>query len=327
MEKKPSIVQKFYSDEFKIARKGKWYAIAPAVIILVGLIIVLVINFNLGLDFTGGRIITIRNLDNTNWNQYRNDVTAILNDSDVNRFTITRIGEGDIVDLSIEFQHVRGFSDEQMNELTTELLATLNTQFPGANVVNDGETSARASGEHLLRTFMAVMAALIGILIYMLFRFKFSSGVSALVGLFHDILVMLALTAIFRIQINAAYIAALITVIAYSLNNTLILFDRVRSIEKHNNNLLTIEEVVDKSIKETFVRTMNTTITTLVPIFVLVIFGVPLIREFAIPILFGLIAGTFSTIFVTTSLYVRFEKSKLAARKRKRQQANIKTSA
>jgi len=125
----------------------------------------------------------------------------------------------------------------------------------------------------------------------------------------------MALTAIFQIQINAPFIAALITVIGYSINNTLILFDKVRTHEKHNDARLTPEQIVDKSVKETFARTMNTTITTLVPVFALVIlagpFGVPLIREFAIPIMFGLIAGTFSTIFVVTSLYVRFEKHRI----------------
>jgi len=218
----------------------------------------------------------------------------------------------------VEFQTVRGYDDDRMDELTESLIEQVRVATGITNVTSDGAVTARASGDRTMNAFLAVGAALVLILIYMLFRFKFSSGVAAIIGLFHDVLMMLALTAIFRIEMNAAFVAGVITVIAYSLNNTIILFDRIRSIEKHNENRQSVEEMVDRGVKETFVRTMNTTITTFVPIFILIILGVPLIREFALPILFGLIAGTFSTIFVTTSLYVRFENSKLAVRRRKK---------
>jgi preprotein translocase SecF subunit len=122
-------------------------------------------------------------------------------------------------------------------------------------------------------------------------------------------------------------VAAIITVVVYSLNNTLVLFDRVRSYEKRADVKLSSEQITDLSVKETFGRTMGTTITTLVPVIVLCLIGVSLIREFALPILFGLIAGTFSTIFITTALYVRFENYRKFARRQKekrlKQQENL----
>jgi len=329
MDKKPSLIDKFKDPNFKIARKGKWYAIAPLVIILTGLVIVLVINFNLGLDFTGGRTIAVTGMTDANYSSVENQVRNIMNDvrSENNAgrgwaFTIRR-EDGDAITMAVQFQDIGGLSVAQMNDLESDIGVRIEALLGGGvlGVENIGNISPAASQDHINRTFMAVALAIFAILIYMLIRFKFTSGVAAMIGLIHDVLVMMALVAIFRVQINSAFIAALITVVAYSINNTLILFDRIRGIEKMNENNETTEMMIDRGVKETFTRTMNTTITTLVPIFVLIIFGVPLIREFAVPILFGLIAGTFSTIFVTTSLYLRFENAKTAVKMKKKKKA------
>lgn len=318
VSRKPNLIDKFRDPSFRVSAKGKWYAIAPLVIVIAGLIVFLVGGFNLGLDFTGGRIINVNGV--TNESEARATLNNILSELRNNNahFSITTVGDGDVVTLAVEFQNIQGRTDTQMAELTDRIVADIQAQIPGVTVTNEGEISARTGSERLMNTFIAVIVALLAMLVYMLFRFRFTSGVSAVIGLIHDVLVMLALTAIFRVQLNQAFIAALITVIGYSINNTLILFDRVRSIQKTNeNNRYTAEEVVDRAVKETFVRTMNTTVTTLVPIFVLIVAPIPALRQFALPVFFGLIAGTFSTIFVTTALYVRFENAKKAARRRK----------
>ena len=329
-EKKQSLVARFKDPSFKIARKGKWYAIAPAVILVAGLIVMLVVNFNLGLDFTGGRRIRIQTESEPQYQEFRPKVESVFQQFQSEHgasFTIVRT-EFDGISIEVEFQNVSGKTDEQMDELTEGLLDKLKVEL-GASVVIDniGQTSARASTEFIMTTIYAAVGILAMILLYMLFRFKFTSGVAAVIGLFHDIAIMMAIVAIFQIQLNQAIIAALATVLVYSLNNTLVLFDRIRGAEKANNGMETTEELVDRCVKETFTRTMNTTITTLVPLFVLIILGVPAIREFTIPILFGLIAGTFSTIFVTTSLYVRFENAKKYAQRKKKLKAINSSSA
>jgi len=330
MEKNPNLIERFKDPNFKIARKGKWYAIAPLVIILAGLIVVLVVNFNLGLDFTGGRTVRFQVTDTSSANitavenQVRNVMNDIRQENDAGAgwaFSIQQEYVTGLVFMTVQFQDVSGFSVVEMTTLHGVVINRLDN-IPTVQGAYDAGTIAPSQvQDHLNRTFIAVTVALFAILIYMLFRFKVSSGVAALVGLIHDVLVMLALVAIFRIQVNATIMIVLITVIAYSLNNTLVLFDRIRGIEKMNDNKETTEQIVDRSVKETFTRTMNTTITTLVPIFVLIIFPVVPLREFALPILLGLIAGTFSTIFVTTSLYLRFENAKTAVRKRKKMQS------
>jgi len=325
MKKLTGWVDKFKSEEFKISRKGKWYAIAPALIILAGLIIVIVINFNLGMDFTGGQLVRINGIaDQETYTTYRARVTTVMNETpNIGAFNIMRVND-DAGGMAIEIRFQNGsVSDDAIGGVTDGIIGRLNAELGTAgDIENMQGVSASATRDHLITTVQAVGLALAVILVYMLFRFKFTSGVAALVGLVHDVLVMLAVTAIFRVQVNAAFIAALITVVAYSINNTLILFDRVRHLEKNNATKMSPEYITDRAVKETFTRTMLTMITTLIPIIVLLIFGVPLIREFAAPILFGLVAGTFSTIFVTTSLYVRFENHKLWRLKNKKPAEN-----
>ena len=316
-----NMMDRFHSPSFRISRKGKWYAIAPAVIILTGLIIVLTINFNLGIDFTGGQLIEVRGDDVA---EHRQTIQNFMGNVDANigRFEVraARTNQAGVTLIEVFFQN-GSVPDSEITALATSIAQGIQEHLGVAGITahNMQGVSASATGEHIVTTVIAVGVALIAILVYMLFRFKFTSGVAALVGLVHDVLVMLAVTAIFRVPVNAAFVAALITVVAYSINNTLILFDRIRHLEKHNTLKESPEMITDRAVKETFTRTMLTMVTTLVPIAILLIAGVPLIREFAAPILFGLVAGTFSTVFVATSLYVRFETYRTRMVKSKKQ--------
>jgi preprotein translocase subunit SecF len=124
------------------------------------------------------------------------------------------------------------------------------------------------------------------------------------------------------VQINSSFIVVLITIVGYSINNTLVLFDKVRDYERINStNNFTLEQIIDKSIKDTMGRTMVTTITTLVPVMVLAIYSIVTnltsLTEFSVPIIFGLIAGTYSSVLLATSMYLRFEGSSLVSKKRK----------
>jgi preprotein translocase SecF subunit len=132
---------------------------------------------------------------------------------------------------------------------------------------------------------------------------------------------MACLVIIFRVQINSSFIAALITIVGYSINNTLVLFDRIRGYENANTNNYSLEQIIDKSIKDTMGRTMVTTATTLVPVVVLAVCSIFMklstLMEFSLPIIFGLIAGTYSSVLLATSMYLRFEGARLLSKKRK----------
>ncbi|MDE6293108.1 MAG: protein translocase subunit SecF, partial [Clostridiales bacterium] len=140
-------------------------------------------------------------------------------------------------------------------------------------------------------------------------RFQISSGLACIIALFHDLLIMFACMAIFHVEINSTFIAALITILGYSINNSIIIFDRVReNMKSVFSKGMTPEKVANKSIKDTLLRSINTTITTLIMILMVAIIGVSDIKIFAFPIIFGLIAGTYSSICIAPSLWALFQR-------------------
>ena len=176
--------------------------------------------------------------------------------------------------------------------------------------VSQGDlVGATVSTELLFNAILAVVLALIFMLCYIGLRFQLSSGLACIIALFHDVLMMFAAMAIFHIEINSTFIAALITILGYSINNSIIIFDRVRenmrSIYAKN---MTPEDIANKSIKETLLRSINTTITTLIMILMVAIIGVTDIRIFAFPIIMGLLAGTYSSICIAPSLWALFQR-------------------
>lgn len=168
---------------------------------------------------------------------------------------------------------------------------------------------ATVSTELIFNAVLAVALALVFMLCYIGIRFQLSSGLACIIALFHDILVMFAFMAICHIEINSTFIAALITILGYSINNSIIVFDRVRENMKSLFCAnMTSEQIANKSIRETLLRSINTTITTLIMIAMVAILGVPDIRIFAFPIIIGLISGTFSSICIAPSLWALFQR-------------------
>ncbi len=167
-----------------------------------------------------------------------------------------------------------------------------------------GLTGPTVSNENLVYAILAIAMALTLMLVYIMFRFEVSSGMSALMALVHDILIMFAFMVIFHIEIGSTFIAALITILGYSINNTIVLFDRVREKTKpFAGGAYDPLRVANDSVRSTFKRSLFTTITTLIPIVMLAIIGAPSIRIFAFPIIIGLIAGTFSSVCIAPTLW------------------------
>ncbi|MBR2989008.1 MAG: protein translocase subunit SecF [Clostridia bacterium] len=176
-------------------------------------------------------------------------------------------------------------------------------------VTDGGTTTATVSNEYLLTALIAVCVSLICMLIYIVIRFELLSAISAVVALAHDILIMFCAMVIFHIEINSTFIAALITILGYSINNTIIIFDRVREIKKMNagkrinGKLVKPDYIANKSVQNTVWRSINTTLTTIITISMVAIIGVADIQVFALPIIFGLLAGTYSSMFIAPSVW------------------------
>ena len=193
---------------------------------------------------------------------------------------------------------------------------SINDKYSGQAVKGD-IISATVSSELLTNAILAICLSIVLMLVYIAFRFEVSSGLSAIVALMHDILVMFCFMAIFHIELNSTFIAALITILGYSINNTIIVFDRIRENSKsifYKNSTATF--IANQSIKETLMRSINTSITTLLTIAMVAIIGVPSIRVFALPIIAGLLSGTFSSIFIAPSIWALWKDRKRKGHKK-----------
>jgi len=197
-------------------------------------------------------------------------------------------------------------SDALKEAIVSQL--SISDNYSGS-VIGGSLTSATVSSELLFNAILAVSLALIFMLCYIGLRFQLSSGLACIIALFHDIIMVFAAMAIFHIEINSTFIAAIITVLGYSINNSIILFDRVREkMRSVYSKSQSPEMIANASIKDTLLRSINTTVTTLIMILMVAIIGVPDIRVFAFPIIIGLIAGTFSSICIAPSFWALFQR-------------------
>lgn len=200
----------------------------------------------------------------------------------------------------------------------TEYNSTFNDDFITATSLSDvyngfvregSSVGATVSSQLILNAVIAISLALVFMLCYIGVRFQLSSALACIIALFHDLILTFCFMAMFRIEINSTFIAALITILGYSINNSIIIFDRIRENMKSIYTVkMTPEEVADLSIKETLMRTINTTITTMIMIAMIAIIGVADIKIFALPIIFGLLFGTYSSMFIAPSLWALFQR-------------------
>ena len=250
---------------------------------------------------------------------------------------IIKFQNGDMTEEEVESQNNEiqlallqefGYFDESatIDDLTSNEFA--------AFVANGGVTTASATSQLLMNSFIALLVAVVLILIYVAIRFEITSGLAAILALFHDILITTSFMLIFRIPINTPFIAALITILGYSINNTIIIFDRIRENVKLSKNLGKIDNyaVADNAVRSTMMRTILTTVTTFIMIFFITVIGVSDIQQFAFPIMIGILSGFYSSNFLTTGLWAiayRPSKRKLAKiaekekQKEKRQQYEV----
>lgn len=331
---KTSFDEKLHSLKLNVTKRRLIWLLIPVAIILVGVILVSTIGFNLGIDFTGGTIINvvpneIDISDSNNYQQVTNDIEAVLSEYGLKstQFQIVENDQGQAV--SVRFQDKAGADEKEMNVLINDkIIPALYEKFGMdknddrfANYVQASDRiGATSSSELLLKALIAIMASIVLILIYIAIRFEVASGLSAIVALFSDVLVTCSIVLMCRIQINTTFIAALITIIGYSINNTIIIFDKVRELRKLDENKgKSNEELANMAVSQSFARTLNTTITTLVAVLLLAIIGVPSVREFVIPIIIGLLSGVYSSLFLSPNLWA------LMYRERAKKNKGIKT--
>ncbi|CCX83078.1 preprotein translocase SecD subunit / preprotein translocase SecF subunit [Eubacterium sp. CAG:86] len=162
--------------------------------------------------------------------------------------------------------------------------------------------------------FISVIIATICMLIYIFIRFRdIKFALAAVIALVHDCLVVLAFYALARVQVGTTFIACMLTIVGYSINSTIVIFDRIRESLKNANRKTNIAELVNEAIGNTFTRTFNSSLTTFIMLLSLFIFGVTSVREFALPLMVGVIAGAYSSVCITSALWYVLGGKKIGA--------------
>lgn len=273
--------------------KGKnIYFIVSAVIILIGLVAYIAFGgLNFGLDFTGGTEIRIKIGQEFN----NDDISSIVKEKASVDSLIQKTGDNEV---SIKTTEIDTEKRDEIVSAIKEKYGLDDTALQEATNV-----SASASKQLLTDALKALLIAVACMLVYITIRFDFRSGLAAVLGLVHNVLALLAIYAVTRMQINSSFVAAVLTIVGYSINNTIIIFDKIRENRKLNRRI-PFAEVSNTALNQVFTRTINASITTLATILVLFIMGIDSIREFSLPIIIGVLIGTYSSICISTPLWV-----------------------
>ncbi len=291
--------------KFKIIEKTKLWFIIPACIITIGLLFFIIRGFNLDIEFAGG---TMMQINIGQEFDARSDIEPIVREitGDTNPQVQKVSGAGGDQQVSIK---VKELSSEQAVELYEAIAEKygLDTET-NANLVEQGSISPTISSEMKKTATTAITVAVILMLVYITIRFRdWRFGLSSIAALVHDVLIVLAMYAIFRIPINNNFIAAMLTIVGYSINDTIVIFDRVRENRRYyRSNQL--NELGNVSVSQSIGRSVNTSITTIIMVLLLFLLGVQSVRWFAFPLMIGFIAGTYSSICIATPVWVLLNK-------------------
>lgn len=273
----------------KVVEKKKiWFGIS-AIIIAIGLITIAVKGLNFGIDFQGGTSLVL---------EFSEEYDKEKVDSIVKKYASDAV-TNTVEDSKYQIKS-KDFNSEQVSELIEELKKEY--KMPDEAIISQDEIGASIGKELRVNSIKALSLAFIAMLIYIAIRFELKFGVIALIALAHDLLVTLSVFAVFGIAINTPFIAAILTIIGYSINATIVIFDRIRENLKLSGRT-SPAEVADNSITQTMGRSINTTLTTLFTIVAIYIF-VPTVREFSFPIIIGIVSGLFSSVCIAPSLWV-----------------------
>ncbi len=279
-----------------IMGKRRIFFIISAVIILAGIVGMLTGGLVQDIDFAGGTAIHInigQDFDNEGIKTIVGDITGI----DRSFIRVQKAGEGNqqVIIKTPEIDTTK--RNEIFDNLQTKYSLEQEALFSTDNV------NPTIGGELKQQALLATLIAAVLMLVYITFRFEFLTGIAAVTALVHDLLVMFTVYSLFRIPISTSFIAAMLTILGYSINDTIIVFDRIRENKKRMQKEKFID-VANKSVLQTVARSINTSITTLLTIAALYILGVPSIKDFAFPLIIGIISGTYSSIFIASPVWV-----------------------
>ena len=294
-----------------IGKRKIWYAIS-SLLIIASLFFMVTRGFNMGIDFTGGTIMDLRFEKAVNIN----DVRAVLNEYNLSNSTIQLSGESS---SSTESENVMIRTVDLEEQERKEVMAGLTDKLGAYQVLREEKVGATMGTELIMNAVYATIISWLLIIAYVSYRFEFKFGISAVLGLAHNVIIVLGAFALTQRQIDYSFVAALLTIIGYSINDTIVIFDRIReNLKLHFRKNGDIVELVNTSIYQTMTRSIYTVSTVLFATFALYFFGGDTTKDFAFALLIGFFCGAYTSIFIASPLWVTFrrysDKKRLAKR-------------
>jgi preprotein translocase SecF subunit len=277
----------------KIIEKTKlWFGLSLA-IMAIGLVIILTTGLNFGIDFTGGTLMEIKLHKAVS----TEDIRTVTNEYDKD-MSINFIGEKKEI---VQIKTKKDFNSKKRQEVFNKFKEKYNLEETQPEKAE--QFGATVGNEIRNNAIISTLIAAVGMLIYVSVRFEFSYGIASIIALVHDVLILICAYAAFRVPVNGPFVAAVLTVVGYSINDTIVVFDRIRE----NMKLAKKGEyanVANQSISQTISRSINTSLTTLIAIISLYVIGVESIKDFTLPLIVGMAAGTYSSIFIASPAWV-----------------------
>ena len=291
----------------KVIQRRKLYLGISAVMVVISLISLFVLKLNLGVDFKGGELIQLKYEKKINQNAVNSTLNSLV--GEIPQMKAKRVQFSDTDNTVII--RTEQLKDAQKAKVMSEL-----SQKTGKYEVVKNETVGAVIGKEL--TSNAIQALLIGsilIIIYITVRFEFIYAVAGIVALVHDVIIAFGVIAMLKYEIDTPFIAAILTILGYSINDTIVVFDRIRENIKRNREgrnkvTLSFGEVIEKSINQVFTRSIYTSLTTLFSVIVLLILGGSTLKTFSMTLFIGMLVGTYSSVFVASPLVYIMKKGK-----------------
>ena len=275
-----------FSSKFKIAN------ILSIAVFISSVLFILFKGLNYGIDFKGGTLIELR----TNVSTEASNIRSILNDMNLGDINVKKFGKDG--DYLIKVEQKNSNDNKMIPQIKKNLSKNLNTEINFRRVENVGP---KVSAELLQSSIIAISLSLAAMLFYIWIRFEWQFSVGSIIALFHDVVITLGVFSILSLEINLSIIAAALTIVGYSMNDTVVIYDRIReNLNKYNK--LDINEIANLSINETLSRTIITSATTLLALLSIFILGGEILRGFSFAMILGVIIGTYSSIFVASPI-------------------------
>lgn len=285
--------------KFDIAgRRSIWYAIS-SLLIIAGIVSMLTRGFNLGIDFTGGTLLDLRFHQAVTIGEVRDSLKAYGLDNSMIQFSEAE----DMERAENVMIRTIDLSDEQRRDVMNELREKVGEY----DVLRTERVGATIGSELTMQGIMAMMASWVLIIVYLTYRFEFKFAIAGVLALVHNVLIVLGVFSLLQKEVDSAFIAALMTVIGYSVNDTVVIFDRIReNLRLHFRRGGDLVKLANTSIWQTMTRSLYTVATCLFTIVALLVFGGDTTKNFSLALLIGISCGTYSSICIATPLWVTF---------------------